>query len=377
MKLWILKMRPEKSFAGIVALVALLLVLPVKVALADAVDDGLPADSPAAVKDSTRQAIQNGLKLQSVIKLTRAMQQNKFNEQQIQLTHALMIEAKNSEMPVQPLVNKAFEGMAKSVPPSLIVNALEMVQSRNAFAFQRAAQLSSDKSRTDSLGRTLAAGLAAGLSKEDADKITGKVQQRAGSLNSDQVYSLVLECYQAARDVSRLGVSSQAVSGMVTQALEKGFSHEDVRAMRSSFMMQAQHAEPENLARGYTSAIEEGKGFHGGAGPAGGQSGSSGSGGPGVGGGAGSGGSGAGSGGSGSGGSGGSGSGGGSGAGSGGDSGAGSGGSGAGSGGSGGSGSVSGGSGGSGSGSGGSGGSGSGSGGSGPGGGGDGGGGNP
>ena len=148
MKLSILKMRSEKSFAGIVALVALLLVLPAKVALADAVDDGLPADSPTGVKNSARQAIQNGLNTEEVVQLTRAMQQNKFNEQQIQLAHALMIEAKNSSMPVQPLMNKAFEGMAKGVPPPLIVNAMQTVQSRNAFAFQRAAQLSSDKSRT-------------------------------------------------------------------------------------------------------------------------------------------------------------------------------------------------------------------------------------
>jgi hypothetical protein len=344
MKLSILKMRSEKSFTGIVALVALLLVLPVKAALADAVDDGLPADSPTGVKNSARQAIQNGLNTENVVKLTRAMQQNQFNEQQIQRAHALMIEARNSSLPVQPLTNKAFEGMAKGVPPQLIVNAMQAVQSRNAFAFQRAAQLSRDKIHIDNLGRTLAAGLAAGLSKEDADKIATMAQQRAGSMNSDQAFSLALESFQTARDVSRLGVSSSAVTGMVTQALKKGYNSEDMRTMRSAFINQAQHAEPQKLAHGYTTAIQAGKGFHGGSGAAGGQSG-----GPGVGGGAGAGGSGGGSGGSGAGGSGGSGAG----SGGSGGSGSGSGGSGAGSGGSG----VSG-----------SGGSGSGSGGSGPGG---------
>ncbi len=170
----ILKIKPENHLCGFVAVAsALFMVLFATAALGDAIDDSLPANSPAAVKASARQAIQSGLELQSVIKLTRAMQQNKFNEQQIQLAHALMIEAKNSSMPVQPLMNKAFEGMAKSVPPSLIVNAMETVQSRNAFAFQRAAKLSNDKSRTQNLGRTLAAGLAAGLSETDADKITG------------------------------------------------------------------------------------------------------------------------------------------------------------------------------------------------------------
>jgi hypothetical protein len=282
MKLSTLKLKPEKPFVGFAAVIVVILVLPgVGTALGDAIDDGLPANSPAAVKASARQAVQNGLPLQGVVKLTRAMLQNKFNQQQVQLAHALMIEAQNSGIPVQPLINKAFEGMAKNVPPPLIVNAMETVQSRNAFAFQRAAQLSNDKSRTENLGRTLAAALVAGLSREDADKITKTVQQRAGSLNSDHAYSLALECYQTARDVSRLGVSSQSVTNMVTQALNKGFNSEDMRTMRSSFMTQAQHTEPQNLARGYSSAIQEGKAFQEGSGAAGGQSGAPGPGGSG------------------------------------------------------------------------------------------------
>ena len=136
----------------------------------------------------------------------------------------------------------------------------------------------------------------AGLSKDDADKIAVMAQQRAGLMKSDRAYSLALESFKTARDVSRMGVSSPVVTGMVTQALNKGFNPEDMRAMRSSFMMQAQHTEPQNLARGYTSAIQEGKGFQAGPGSGGGQSGAPGSGGPGVGGGSGSGGSGSGAG---------------------------------------------------------------------------------
>ncbi len=290
MKLSISKIRNKYGAVGFAAVGSVILVLLFAgAALGDAVDDGLPANSPAAVKASARQAIQNGLDPDSMLKLTRAMLQNKFNEQQVQRAHALMIEAKNSGMPVKPLMNKVFEGMAKSVPPSLIVNAMETVQSRDAFAFQRAAKLSHDKSRTENLGRTLAASLAAGLSREDADKITGKVQQHAGSMNIDQAYSLALECYQTARDVSRLGVSSQAVTGMVTLALNKGFNPEDMRAMRNSFIMQAQHSEPQNLARGYITAIHAGKGFQAAPGGSGGKAGSPGPGGTGPGGGAGSG----------------------------------------------------------------------------------------
>jgi len=183
MKVSIPKMKSEYRIIGFVAVYSSIMVLlAAGAALGDAIDDGLPANSPAAVKAGARQAVENGLEPQGLVKLTRAMLQNKFNAQQIQSAYALMIEAKNSGMPVQPLMNKAFEGMAKSVSPPLILNAMQIVQSRSAFAFQSAAKLSSDKSRAENLGRTLAAGLAAGLSREDAEKITNVVQQRAASM---------------------------------------------------------------------------------------------------------------------------------------------------------------------------------------------------
>ena len=352
-----LHQKPESlSFRFIAITSTLFMLMSAAVALGDTVDDSLPANSPAAVKVSARQAIQSGLAPQPVIELTKAMLQHQFDEQQVQRAHALLTEAKTSNTPVQPLMNKAFEGMAKNVPPALIVGAMETVQARNSFAFARAANFTDQPSQAHNLGHIMAASLAAGFSKEDANEVIGKIQQHASSLKTDQAYNLALECFQTARDVSRLGVSSQAVTGIVVQALSKGFNHEDMQSLRSSFMMQAQQTDPQNLAHGYTAAMQEGKGFQGGAGIAGGHSGVSGSGGAGSGGSGGSGGGSGGSGGSGGGSGGSGGSGGGSG---------GSGGSGGGSGGSGGSGGGSGGSGGSGGGSGGSGGSGGGSGGSG------------
>jgi hypothetical protein len=112
----------------------------------------------------------------------------------------------------------------------------------------------------------LSSGLAAGFSKEDADKITKMLQQRAKSMKTDQVYSLALECFKSARDISRLGVSSQSVTNMLAGALNKGFNHQDMHAMRSAFMTEARGSQPQELARSYSAAIQEGKGFQGGEG---------------------------------------------------------------------------------------------------------------
>jgi hypothetical protein len=249
--------------AGAIALFVLLLSTA---AFGDGVDAGLPPDTPQAVKAGARQAIENGLQQDDVVKLTRAMLQNQFEEQQIQMVHALMIEANNSGMPVQPLMNKAFEGMVKGVDPSLIVGAMEEVQSRNAFAYRRAARLSRNKSQTANLGQALSAALSAGFSKEDADRTTEMLQQQSQSMKSDEAYSLALECFITARDVSRLGVSSQAVTDMLANALNKGFSHQDMHAMRSAFMIQARQSQPQNLAHSYSAAIQAGRGFQEGGG---------------------------------------------------------------------------------------------------------------
>ena len=92
-------------------------------------------------------------------------------------------------------------------------------------------------------------------------------------MKSDIDFNLALECFKTARDVSRLGVSSQAVTNMLAGALNKGFNHQDLRAMRSAFMAQARQSQPQNLARSYSAAIQEGKGFQAGTGGGAGSSG--------------------------------------------------------------------------------------------------------
>lgn len=257
----------RKNTALLAAGVAVVLVaMFASTAFGDVVDDSLPPDAPQAVIASVRQTIGSGIEQDSVVRLTRAMLQNKFDAQQIQLAHALMIEAQNSGMPVEPLINKAFEGMAKGVDPSLIVGAIERGQSRNSEAYRHAAQLSGNKLQTTNLGRELSAAMAAGFLNEDAERITRMIRQRAKSMSSDQAYSLALECFKTARDISRLGVSSQATTNMLAGALGKGFTHQEIHAMRSSFMAQARQSQPQDLARRYSATIQEGKGFQEGPG---------------------------------------------------------------------------------------------------------------
>jgi hypothetical protein len=277
MKILKLKLLNRKSTGLLSAGGAVLFVmLLASIAFGDEIDDSLPPDAPQAVKASAREAIQSGLNQEKVVGLTRTMLQHRFQGQQIQAAHALMIQAHNSGMPVEPLMNKAFEGMAKGVDPSLIVGAMEKVQARHSLAYRHAAQISGNKSRAANLGRELSAAMAAGFLNEDADRITRMIRQRTQVLQPEEVYNLALECFYTARDVSRLGVSSQAVANMLAGALGKGFNYQNMRAMRYAFMHQARQSEPQKLAHRFAASIQEGKGFQNGPG-----SGGEGAGGPG------------------------------------------------------------------------------------------------
>ena len=275
----------KNAICKLASAVLLFILLMATSALGDEIENSLPPETPQAIVASTRQAIQKGLHQDSLVKLTRAMLHNKFDQKQIQRAHTLLIDTRNSDIPTQPLMNKAFEGIAKGVDPSMIVGAMEMVQSRNAFAYQRAARISRDESQTANLGKSLSAGLAAGLSREDADTITNMLEQRSQSMKSENAYSLALECFNTARDMSRLGASSETITGMVSNALNNGYNHHDMRAVRNAYINEARHSDPQKLAHSYSAAIQEGRGINKGSGEGGGMgSGGSGPGASGVGG---------------------------------------------------------------------------------------------
>ncbi len=253
-------LRPRPTFIIITICSILFLSIVAATATGDPIDDGLPEDASLAIKASTRRATQNGLEIQSVITLTQAMLQHNFDEKQIQSVHTLLVETKTSGIPEGPLMNKALEGIAKNVPPSMIINAMQAVQTRNLFAYKHAEMFAEQPGQQQVLGQLLTASLTAGLSIKDASKIIGELRQHDDSRKSEMSYKLALESFQTARDVSRLGVSSQAVTGIVAQALSKGYSYEDMQSLRNTFMMKSRHTEPQEVAHAFTEAIQAGKG---------------------------------------------------------------------------------------------------------------------
>ncbi len=238
-------------------------------AFADEVDDRLPPGTPDKLKTSTRQMILAGLKDDDAINMTRSMLENKFTIDNTLKAQQIIMRANNEGLPLAPLKNKAFEGMTKNVKPDRIVRAMEMVLSRYTFAYGQAAVLTKEKTQIGRLGNTLSAGLAAGLKNQDAAQICSMIQNKAQTMNSTAHNSLAFETLKTARDMARLSVASQAVADVLIQALQKDYRAEEMKSMRASFMSRSRTGSPQDLAKSYSRAIQQGKSIDGPDGPAG------------------------------------------------------------------------------------------------------------
>jgi hypothetical protein len=300
-------------------------------ALGDQVDERLPNTLPQELKDNARQMISAGEDDDDTVDLINAMLRQRFEVKQILQAQQIILKSQKIGLPTQPITSKAYEGMSKQVAAANIVAALEQVHLRYAFAYEQVSAISQQKTQVAELGNLLASGLAAGLDRDDARTIIASIGPRGRDLNAEQANQLAQESLGLVRDIARLGVSSQAATAVVVQALQKGMTAKEIAAIHTAFTAQSQKTSPERLAKSFSQAIANGKSVQGLESPEGAQTGrqgspagsgdtggSGGSGGGGDAGGGGSGGSGGGGGGGGSGGSGGGGSGGGGGAGAGG-----------------------------------------------------------
>lgn len=165
--------------------------------------------------------------------------------------------ARENGLPLMPVIDKVHEGLAKQVEPARIAQAVEQVCERYSYAYTRTRGLFSDREQAAQAGNMLAEAMAAGLSRQDAGRITDKLAQREKS--RDTVHDgLVPETLQTARDMARYGVSSQTLTGTVTNALGHFYSGNDMATMRANFARQARFGSPEMIARQFSNSIGAG-----------------------------------------------------------------------------------------------------------------------
>ncbi len=192
--------------------------------------------------------------------INRIMTEAGFTEQQVVQVRSMISAARQKGLPAEAVTDKIHEGIAKRIAPERIVQAAERVTSRYEYGYALAEKLATEKQQVAQLGKTMADGLAAGLTRGDAERIVEQLQARKEAMNRSQLQSLAQEAMRTARDLSRQGVSSRTTTQTVTAAVQKGFNAEEMHTMRTSFARQANHGNAESIARGYEAAIGQGIG---------------------------------------------------------------------------------------------------------------------
>jgi hypothetical protein len=255
----------------------LLLASPV---FADIMDQSL-AQMPSSIRESGREMIQKGIAGEDAIQFIHAMNANRFREEQILKAQAIVLEAQGRGLPTKPILNKAFEGMAKQVPPERTLQALGAVSSRYAFAFEQARSITQNTDQIGRLGNMLAESLAAGFKEQDASRIMGQLQAQSVKVNQNQMDELAAACLAMARDMSRLGVSSTLSSQVISSALSNGMSAASIAGMHQSMLAQSQTHSAQTVAQGLAHGMQQGQSAPGLGGMTGGQAGHGGQGGSG------------------------------------------------------------------------------------------------
>jgi hypothetical protein len=264
------------------------ILLCASLAFGDEVEDKLSPMATEQLKANTREMIRSGINSDDAIRMTQLMLQNRFRHQLILEAQHIIMNAQREGLPVGPIMNKAQEGMTKRVQHKSIVQAMERVRSRYAFAYEQAKTIAQNRAQMHDIGNTIALGLAAGMNQEDVGRIMERFQHRAQEMSGADAEELARGTFMATRTMARLGVSSEATTELVCQALLNRYTAREMEAMRTSFMTRSRNENPTNLAKSYANEIQAGKGSGspgspdmGGTGASGGHGGSSGHGGSG------------------------------------------------------------------------------------------------
>ena len=241
----------------------LLLLLWASPALSDEVEDRLGAMATEQQRTVTRAMINAGIDPEDSILMTQAMIRNRFRDQYTVRAQQLAIEAKKGNLPVEPVMNKAFEGIAKKAPDEAVVRAMETVLSRYAYAYAHALRYTQQNTYQRKIGNAIAEATTAGLANGNVNQLMTQLQlsrqQRDRYRDKTDSDEFALESFQMARDMMRLGVPTDETEAVISQAIRQtGFTFQNMQQMRHRFREQASLVDPEQLALEYSRAIREG-----------------------------------------------------------------------------------------------------------------------
>ena len=226
---------------------------------ADEVDKGLTSGTSSRIKESTRQVIQIGVDPDAVIKMTQNMISDNFSEQQVVAGHELLIKAKKQNIDEEPIINKLHEGIAKNVTAENILQAMEKVRVRYELANAYTQNMKTDEQQAREMAKEMAECMAAGMDKNNMNKIMETLQAKTKNISKDEAFKLNEKTLETTRTLARSGVSPNDIVDVMNNALKSNYNSGQMEKLGSTFMTQARGASSAStLAKAYSDAIKNG-----------------------------------------------------------------------------------------------------------------------
>ena len=217
-----------------------------------------PESWPPQVREAAREMVMAGVPQDDTSRITQAMVQARIQQREIVKIQLMIKAAQETDQDPEPLINKAYEGLAKRVQGQNIVQAMERVRNRYEHAERISTALEPQVRERVRLRETIATGLAAGLQQEDAIRIAEQLRTREKNRDPETQQQMNLECYLTARDLVRHGVASQTAADLVTTSISHNYSSSDMVTMRNLFHEQSKNQEANALAKSYTNGVQDG-----------------------------------------------------------------------------------------------------------------------
>jgi hypothetical protein len=227
-------------------------------AFGDELDRRLSAIGNEQIRAHTRAMMNAGIPGDEAIKLTRLMIQNNYKDQNTLRAQKILMDTVKEGLPDKPVINKAYEGIAKNVQEDRVVDAMEKTRTRYSVAYRYARSITQNPVRVNDIGKTIAESLTAGINSKDARQTMESLQNRTRQMIGDNTEAFVEETFLSLRDMARRSVLSKIATDVVCKALAHQYSANDIKQMRHSFISRSMNVDPTILATQYAYDIEHG-----------------------------------------------------------------------------------------------------------------------
>jgi hypothetical protein len=237
-------------------LIAILFTLPPLSYAAD--DTELPIPVREQIETQAREMSAVGVVPDDARRMLTMMHRSQFKDETIARAQQAVMRCAEANLPTEPVISKAMEGMAKQAKEAQIIAAMETVRSRYTIASRLAKTLSDDKTNTVAMTHAIADSLAAGMTAKDMEALTSRLKAQTQQQTRNQAEHLALETMQTTRSMARLGIHSADVSDTLGQALQNRYTWQEMKQLRNSMAKQAHQASAQQIAARHAGSIGKG-----------------------------------------------------------------------------------------------------------------------